>query len=200
MYDNNYPETLKKIIENLSKLSGIGPKTAERLAFNLINTEKDFITNLSNSIIALRDKIKISPICHCLTDCSECSICNDASRKQNIICVVKDQQDVFYIEKSGYKGLYHVLEGLISPLDGVGEEDLNIDNLMNRLEEVDEIILALPFSVEGEATSFLLKDRLKNRGLKISRPAKGLPSGISIEYVDQFTLRNSLEERTEIDG
>ena len=199
MYDNSYPETLKKIINNLSKLSGIGPKTAERLAFNLINTEKDFITNLSDSIIDLRDKIKIAPICHCLTDGADCSICNDASRKQNIICVVKDRQDVFYIEKSGYKGLYHVLEGLVSPLDGIGEEDLNIENLMNRLDGIEEIILALPFSVEGEATSFLMSDKLKNRGLKISRPAKGLPSGISIEYVDRFTLRNSLEERTEID-
>jgi len=196
---NNYPETLKRLIENLSKLSGIGPKTAERLSFNLINTDKNFMSDLSESIINLRDKIKIAPVCHCLTDDVYCNICSDLSRKQTIICVVKDQKDVFYIEKSGYKGLYHVLEGLVSPLDGIDEDSLNIENLMTRLDNIKEIILALPFSVEGEATSFLLKDRLKDFDIKVSRPAKGLPAGISIEYVDQFTLRNSLEERIEID-
>ena len=198
MFDN-YPETLKKIIKNLSRLSGIGPKTAERLAFNLIDSDEGFITELSDSIIDVRDKIKIAPICHCLTDQIQCSICNNPSRKQNIICVVKDRQDVFYIEKSGYRGLYHVLEGLISPLDGISEENLNIKNLASRLSGVEEVILALPFSVEGEATSFFLKENLKNYNIKISRPAKGLPAGVNIEYVDQFTLRNSIEERIEID-
>ena len=194
----NYPKTLKKLIENLSKLPGIGPKTAERLSFNLINEDKNFISELSTSILDLNEKIGIDPISRCLTDDGK-SVFNDSSRKQNIMCVVKDRQDVFYLEKSGFKGLYHVLEGLISPLDGIGEDDLNFRNLINRLDYIDEIILALPFSVEGEATCFMLIDYLKDFKIKISRPAKGLPAGVSIEYVDQFTLRNSLEERIEID-
>ncbi len=195
----NYPKTLRRLIENLTKLQGIGAKTAERLSFNLINQDKDFISNLSKSITDIKSEIRFSPICHCLTDLEVCGICNNPNRNQSIICVVKDQQDVFYIEKSGYKGVYHVLDGLISPLDGIVEEDLNIENLTKRLEGVDEIILAIPFSVEGEATSFILKDILKDFDIKISRPAKGLPAGVNIEYVDQLTLQNSIEERIVID-
>ena len=195
----NYPKTLRRLIENLTKLQGIGAKTAERLSFNLINQDKDFISNLSKSITDIKNEIRFSPICHCLTDLEVCGICNNPNRNQSIICVVKDQQDVFYIEKSGYKGVYHVLDGLISPLDGIVEEDLNIENLTKRLEGVDEIILAIPFSVEGEATSFILKDILKDFDIKISRPAKGLPAGVNIEYVDQLTLQNSIEERIVID-
>ena len=195
----NYPKTLRRLIENLTKLQGIGAKTAERLSFNLINQDKDFISNLSKSITDIKSEIRFSPICHCLTDLEVCGICNNPNRNQSIICVVKDQQDVFYIEKSGYKGVYHVLDGLISPLDGIVEEDLNIENLTKRLEGVDEIILAIPFSVEGEATSFILKDILKGFDIKISRPAKGLPAGVNIEYVDQLTLQNSIEERIVID-
>ena len=195
----NYPKTLRRLIENLTKLQGIGAKTAERLSFNLINQDKDFISNLSKSITDIKSEIRFSPICHCLTDLEVCGICNNPNRNQSIVCVVKDQQDVFYIEKSGYKGVYHVLDGLISPLDGIVEEDLNIENLTKRLEGVDEIILAIPFSVEGEATSFILKDILKDFDIKISRPAKGLPAGVNIEYVDQLTLQNSIEERIVID-
>ena len=198
MYEN-YPKTLRRLIENLTKLQGIGSKTAERLSFNLINQDKDFISNLSKSITDIKNEIRFSPICHCLTDLKVCGICNNPNRNQSIVCVVKDQQDVFYIEKSGYKGVYHVLGGLISPLDGIIEEDLNIENLTKRLEGVDEIILAIPFSVEGEATSFILKDILKDFDIKISRPAKGLPAGVNIEYVDQLTLQNSIEERIVID-
>ena len=198
MYDY-YPKTLVKLIQILSKLPGIGPKTAERLAFNLIESDIDFSSDLSEAIINLKKNIKLSPLCHCLTDSDVCNICNSPLRKRNIICVVKNQQDVFYIERSGYKGCYHVLGGLISPLDGITEEDLNIQNLIGRLSNVDEVILAIPFSVEGEATSYFLNDILKKYNVRVSRPAKGLPAGVSIEYVDQLTLQNSIEERTEID-
>ena len=194
----NYPKTLKKIIQILSKLPSVGPKTAERLAFALIDSEQEFAYDLSKTITDLKEKIKKSPICHCLTDSSSCNICNNPLRKKEIICVVQNQQDVFYIEKSGYKGYYHVLDGLISPLDGVSSEDLNIKNLINRISETKEIILALPFTVEGEATSYFLIDALKDFDIKISRPAKGLPAGISIEYIDELTLQNSIEERIEI--
>ena len=194
-----YPETLKRLIGLLSKLPGIGVKTAERLAFSLIDLDKEFTLDLSGSINSLKDNIVLAPLCHCLTDVSSCKLCDNPMRKKNVICVVKNQQDVFYIEKSGYRGSYHVLGGLISPLDGVGAEDLNIQNLKKRLEGVDEVILAIPFSVEGEATSYFLVDFLKDFDIKISRPAKGLPVGVGIEYVDELTLQNSIEERIEID-
>lgn len=199
MSRDTYPQTLKRLIMNLSKLQGIGNKTAERLAFNLIKMDPEFIPELASSITDLKKNIKISPNCHCMTDQPECINCSDLTRRMNIICVVETQQDVFYVEKSGYRGIYHVLDGLISPLDGVGEDDLNLNNLLSRLENVDEVILALPFNVEGEATSYLIKDRIKKFNVKISRPAKGLPAGIGIEYVDKFTLQNSFEERVQID-
>ena len=194
-----YPETLKRLIGLLSKLPGIGVKTAERLAFSLIDLDKEFTLDLSDSINSLKKNIVLAPLCHCLTDSSSCKLCDNPMRKKNVICVVRNQQDVFYIEKSGYRGSYHVLGGLISPLDGVGSEDLNMQNLKKRLSGVDEIILAIPFSVEGEATSYFLVDFLKDFDIKISRPAKGLPVGIGIEYVDELTLQNSIEERIEID-
>ena len=195
----NYPFTLKKLIDNLSKLQGIGNKTAERIAFNLIKMDSDFIPELTCSLNDLKQKIKIAPSCHCMTDQSDCINCSDLSRKRNLMCVVETQQDVFYIDKSGFRGIYHELDGLVSPLDGIGEDDLNIANLQKRLDGIDEVILALPFTVEGEATSYLIKDRIKNFNVKISRPAKGLPAGIGIEYVDKFTLHNSIEERVQID-
>ena len=194
-----YPETLRRLIGLLSKLPGIGVKTAERLAFSLIDLDKEFTLDLSDSINSLKKNIVLAPLCHCLTDSLSCKLCDSPMRKKNVICVVRNQQDVFYIEKSGYRGAYHVLGGLISPLDGVGAEDLNIQNLKKRLSGVDEIILAIPFSVEGEATSYFLVDFLKDFDIKISRPAKGLPVGIGIEYVDELTLQNSIEERIEID-
>ena len=194
-----YPNTLRKLINLLAKLPGIGFKTAERLAFSLIDLDQEFTSDLSSSITDLKNNIKLSPLCHCLTDSSSCNLCNNPMRKKNIICVVKNQQDVFYIEKSGYRGSYHVLGGLISPLDGISADDLNIENLAKRLSGVEEIILAIPFSVEGEATSYFLKDFLKDFKIKISRPAKGLPVGVGIEYVDELTLQNSIEERIEID-
>ena len=195
----NYPKTLEKLIENLSKLQGIGRKTAERLAFNLIKSPNDYISNLSNSILDMKRNIKIDPLCQCLTDLDSCGICNDFRRKQNLICVVKDQQDTFFIEKSGYDGLYHVLGGLISTLDGIGIEDLNFENLIKRASGVSEIILAIPSTVEGEATAFYIKDMLSNFNVKLTRPAMGLPVGVNIEYVDQLTLQSSFEKRVDLD-
>ena len=195
----NYPRTLERLIENLSKLQGIGRKTAERLAFNLIKSPNDYILNLSNSILDMKKNIKIDSLCYCLTDLDKCGICNDYKRKQDLICVVKDQQDTFFIEKSGYNGLYHVLGGLISPLDGVAAEDLNFENLTKRLNGVSELILAIPSTVEGEATAFYIKDMLKGVNIKLTRPAMGLPVGVNIEYVDQLTLQSSFEKRINLD-
>ena len=195
----NYPDSLLVAIQLLSKLPGIGKKTAERLAFNLVKAEKNYVKDLSLSLQELKLKIKDDPLCGCMTDLENCKICNDPLRNPEIICVVKDQQDVFHIEKSGFKGLYHVLGGLISPLDGISIEDLNFENLLKRILDVKEVILAIPSTVEGDATSYYIKDLLKKHQIKITRPARGLPMGINIEYVDEFTLQSSMQERTEID-
>tara|TARA_Y100001970_G_scaffold84068_1_gene106155 strand:+ start:1225 stop:1818 length:594 start_codon:yes stop_codon:yes gene_type:complete len=195
----NYPESLMVAIKFLSKLPGIGKKTAERLAFSMVKSDMEYIEGLSDSIKKLKENIKSDPVCGCMTDLDKCKICNDPSRNCDIICIVKDQQDVFHIEKSGFRGVYHVLGGLISPLDGIGIEDLNFETLSNRVAAARELILAIPSTVEGDATSYYIKDLLKNCSLKITRPARGLPMGVNIEYVDEFTLQNSIEERIEID-
>ena len=195
----NYPDSLLVVIKLLSKLPGIGKKTAERLAFNLVKSQDEYVQNLASSLQELKLKIKDDPLCGCMTDLGKCKICNDPSRNSEIICLVKDQQDVFHIEKSGFRGSYHVLGGLISPLDGISIEDLNFENLLKRIADVKEIILAIPSTIEGDATSYYIKDLLKSYQVKITRPARGLPMGINIEYVDEFTLQNSMEERIEID-
>ena len=195
----NYPESLLTAIKLLSRLPGIGKKTAERLAFNLVKSETRYVEQLSKSLQELKLRIKDDPLCGCMIDLNRCQICNNPSRNSEIICVVKDQQDVFRIEKSGFKGVYHVLGGLISPLDGISIEDLNFDNLLIRIADSKEVILAIPSTVEGDATSYYIKDLLKNYEIKVTRPARGLPMGVNIEYVDDFTLQSSIEERIEID-
>ena len=195
----NYPETLSSVIDLLSKLPGIGKKTAQRLAFNLVKSENVYVEELSDSLKNLNISIKNDPICGCMTDLDKCSICNSQSRNLDVICVVKDAQDVFHIEKSGFKGVYHVLGGLISPLDGISIEDLNFETLLNRMSGVREVILAIPSTVEGDATTYYINDLLKNVNAKITRLARGMPIGANLEYVDDFTLQNSIKERRELD-
>ena len=194
----NYPESLSVVIDLLSKLPGIGKKTAQRLAFNLVKSENMYVEKLSESLKKLNTSIKNDPICGCMTDLNRCAICNSPSRSLDVICVVKDAQDVFHIEKSGFKGVYHVLGGLISPLDGISIEDLNFQTLLDRMMGVQEVILAIPSTVEGDATTYYIKDLLKNMNTKITRLARGLPMGANLEYVDDFTLQNSIEERIEL--
>ena len=194
----NYPESLSVVIDLLSKLPGIGKKTAQRLAFNLVKSENMYVEKLSESLKKLNTSIKNDPICGCMTDLDRCAICNSPSRSLDVICVVKDAQDVFHIEKSGFKGVYHVLGGLISPLDRISIEDLNFQTLLDRMMGVQEVILAIPSTVEGDATTYYIKDLLKNMNTKITRLARGLPMGANLEYVDDFTLQNSIEERIEL--
>ena len=145
----NYPESLSAVIDLLSKLPGIGKKTAQRLAFNLVKSENMYVEKLSESLKKLNTSIKNDPICGCMTDLDRCAICNSPSRSLDVICVVKDAQDVFHIEKSGFKGVYHVLGGLISPLDGISIEDLNFQTLLDRMMGVQEVILAIPSKFLG---------------------------------------------------
>ncbi len=195
----NYPDSLQRVIDLLSKLPGIGKKTAQRLAFNLVKGDDLYVENLSTSMRVMKKTIKNDPICGCMTDLDTCKICNSSMRNSEIICVVKDAEDVFHIEKSGFKGLYHVLGGLISPLDGISIEDLNFNNLLLRISSAKEVILAIPSTVEGDATSYYIKDLLKSSSVRITRLARGLPMGVNLEYVDDFTLQSSIEQRTIID-
>ncbi len=193
-----YPESLQKLIEQFSKLPGIGKKTAERLSIHILNSNTDQVLDFSKSLKNLKDTIESCHICNCLIEGELCHICNDAYRNDEILCIVKDPTDVFLIEKSSFKGKYHVLGGLISPLDGVSPENLNFDSLFKRLDNIKEIILAIDPSQEGDMTILYLTDKLKNKKIKVSRLARGIPVGSSIEFIDQVTLTHSLNDRVEI--
>ena len=196
-----YPECLKKVIECLKDLPGIGEKTAERLAFSLVNFSKERLTVFSNSIIDLRDKISNCSICGNITDNDICSICSDSNRNGKIIFVVEKAKDISLFEKINvYNGKYHVLGGLISPLEGIGPEDININSLLDRIKknDVEEIILALKPSIEGETTMQYIKKILENSNVKITKIATGIPIGTDIEYIDAMTLEFALEGRKDI--
>ena len=196
-----YPECIKDIIEAFKDLPGIGEKTAERLTFSLINFDKEKLTSFSNAIITARDKIRYCNVCGNITDGEICSICSDKNRNENIIFVVEKAKDISLFEKINiFNGKYHVLGGLISPLDGIGPEDVNIDKLIKRIDSgnVDEIILSLKPSIEGETTMQYIKKVLEGKNVKVTRIATGIPMGTDIEYIDAMTLEFALEGRKDI--
>ena len=194
------PKSIQNLIDELSKLPGVGPKTAARLAFYLLSKPDSDISNLGESILNLKKKLKLCPNCFTITEDELCRVCADDKRNKTIIAVVEEPLDIIALEKSGgYVGIYHVLGGAISPIDGIGPEDLRIIELTKRLKDgsIDEIILATNPSLEGEATAAYIKDQIDKLGLKISitRIARGLPVGGDLEYADEVTLRRSLEGR-----
>ena len=196
-----YPNCIKEIIESFKDLPGIGEKTAERLAFSLINFDKEKLTSFSDAIIAVRDKIRYCNVCGNITDGEICSICSDKNRNENIIFVVEKAKDISLFEKINvFNGKYHVLGGLISPLDGIGPEDVNIDKLIKRIDtgNVDEIILSLKPSIEGETTMQYIKKILEGKNIKITKLSTGIPMGTDIEYIDSMTLEFALEGRKDI--
>jgi len=196
-----YPNCIKEIIEVFKDLPGIGEKTAERLAFSLLSFDKDSLTSFSDAIISVRDKLKVCSVCGNITEDDKCSICNDKNRNNKIIFVVEKAKDISLFEKINiFNGRYHVLGGLISPLDCIGPEDVNIDNLIKRIDNdsVEEIILALKPSIEGETTMQYIKKILENKNVKITRIATGIPMGTDIEYIDAMTLEFALEGRKDI--
>lgn len=198
---SSLPPSLNALITALSRLPGIGPRSAERIALHLVQAEPSEARRLAESIRLARERIQFCDPCGALTETSPCAICSDASRDRSLLCVVERPVDVFNIEKSGvFRGLYHVLGGKISPLDGVEPEDLRIRELEERLKAgaVREVILALSTDVEGDATSYYLAKRLARPGLKISRIAYGLPVGSGLEYADELTLSRALEGRREL--
>ena len=193
-----YPDSLKKLISQFSTLPGIGKKTAERLSIYMLNANKDKITNFTLALDGMKDSIKVCGICFCFIEDDNCHICNDVHRDSSLICVVKDPTDIFLIEKSGFKGKYHVLGGLISPLDGVTPESLNIDTLLERLKSTKEIIMAIDPSSEGDITILYLSEIIKKHNIKMSRLARGIPVGTSLEYIDEVTLTHSINDRVEM--
>ena len=193
-----YPDCLKELITQFSTLPGIGKKTAERLSIYMLNANKDKIKDFSSSLDNLKDSIEICKICFCFIENDICHICDDVNRDSTLICVVKEPTDIFLIEKSGFKGKYHVLGGLISPLDGVTPESLNIDTLLSRLQDVREIIMGVDPSNEGDITMLYLSDILKENNIKMTRLARGIPVGSSLEFIDEVTLTHSINDRIEM--
>lgn len=196
-----YPNCINEIIDFFKSLPGIGEKTAERLTFSIVSFDKDKLSSFADAIISARDKIKKCSICGNITDKDICNICMDKERNNRIIFVVEKAKDISLFEKINvFKGKYHVLGGLISPLDGIGPEDINIDNLIKRIENdnVEEIILSLKPSIEGETTMQYIKKVLEGKKIKITKLSTGIPIGTDIEYIDSMTLEFALEGRKDI--
>lgn len=197
----NYPKTILKLIECFKKYPGIGEKTAERLALASINMESDIVDLFSNSLKDSKTKIKKCSRCGSLTEEDLCQICTDKSRDTSTLCVVEECKNVILFEKIGsYKGMYHVLGGLISPLEGINPEDIHIDKLIDRIkkENIKEVILAIKPSVEGETTALYIRKILEGTNVKISKIAHGIPMGADIDYIDPLTLEMAIEDRTTI--
>ncbi|MDR5693713.1 MAG: recombination mediator RecR [Armatimonadota bacterium] len=197
----HYPEPLAKLITELSKMPTVGPKTAQRLAFYLLRAPVEEVERLAQAMVEARKEIRYCSTCFHLTDVDPCAICSDPSRDRSTICVVEDPKDVIAMERTReYRGLYHVLHGAISPLDGVGPDDLKIGNLLYRLStgEIKEVIIATNPRVEGEATAIYLAKLIKPMGIKVTRIAHGLPVGGDLEYADEVTLAKALEGRREL--
>ena len=194
------PSSLLKLIENFKRLPGIGERSAERIVFYLLK-DKKFMKDIENVLFEGREKLTFCSICHTITDEDPCPICRDHERDSKIICVVENPQDVFLLEKLDfYNGKYHVLGGILSPVDGIGPEDLNIKDLVERVEreKINELILALSPTVEGDITAYYIAEKVKPLGVKVTRIARGLPTGTDISLTDTKTLKEALMGRREI--
>ena len=196
----SYTPALAKLVELLSRMPGIGEKTAARLAFFILRTDDGYASELSEAVAELKDETGFCSRCFALTDTDPCRICSDDRRDASLLCVVEEPSDVIAIERShGFRGRYHVLHGVISPLDGRGPEELRVSELLERLGsgEVSEVVLATNPTVEGEATAVYLARAIKPLGLTVTRIAHGIPVGGSLEYADQATLERAIEGRRE---
>ena len=196
-----YPKAIAALIEQFQKFPSVGPESAQRMAFHLLRMPMSNVENFAKAVIEAKRNTHTCEICFNLSAQSPCEICSSTQRDHSVICVVSETKDLIAIEKTNeFKGLYHVLQGLISPIDGIGAEDIRIKELLNRLtnDEVKEIILALSPSVEGEATSLYLTKLIKPFGIKVSRIAFGLPVGADLEYADEMTIAKAIEGRREI--
>lgn len=196
-----YVTPIAKLIEEFEKLPGIGPKSAQRLAFHVVNLPSEKALKLANSIKEAKEKVKYCTVCGNFTDKDPCLVCSSGSRDRGVICVVENPRDIVAMEKTReFKGLYHVLHGAISPMEGIGPEDIKIKELLARLRsgEVKEIIIATNPNIEGEATAMYIAKLLKPLGIKTTRIAHGIPVGGDLEYADEVTLARALQGRREI--
>jgi recombination protein RecR len=195
------PRALNSLVDELSRLPGIGEKTAQRLAFFILRSPNIRAERLAQAIVEVKEKILFCSQCSGITEMDPCSLCTDPARDRSLICVVEDPSDVFLVERTGvFKGLYHVLMGALSPLDGIGPEQLKIDTLLERVDAggVREIICATNPNMEGEATVLYLAKLMKPRGIRLTRLAHGLPVGGHLEYTDEVTLSRSFEGRHDL--
>ena len=194
---NSFPESVNQLIRELSRLPGIGQKTAQRLTFHILKSDQNDVERLARSLMDIKEKTGSCTICGAITETDPCGICNDSKRDDYLICIVEDAQDIYAFEKTNsFRGKYHVLGGVISPLDGIGPDDLNLENLYDRIESGTEIVLATNPSVEGDTTALYLAKVLTKKKVKITRLARGIPVGSEIEYMDEITLIRAMEGRT----
>ena len=194
---NSFPESVNQLIRELSRLPGIGQKTAQRLTFHILKSDQNDVERLARSLMDIKEKTGSCTICGAITETDPCGICNDSKRDDYLICIVEDAQDIYAFEKTNsFRGKYHVLGGVISPLDGIGPDDLNLEKLYDRIESGAEIVLATNPSVEGDTTALYLAKVLTKKKVKITRLARGIPVGSEIEYMDEITLIRAMEGRT----
>ncbi|PYV46858.1 MAG: recombination protein RecR [Acidobacteria bacterium] len=198
---SRFAEPMARLIDELKKLPGVGSKSAQRLAFHILRSSEDDASALALAINDVKASLRLCSVCNNITDVDPCTYCSSATRNQHLICVVEEPTNIAAVEKTRhYNGVYHVLHGAISPIHGVGPEQLRIANLMKRVEEggADEIILATNPTVEGEATATYLSGQLRRAGLKVTRIATGIPAGSDIEYADEITMLKAMEGRREL--
>ena len=194
---NSFPDSLNNLIDEFSRFPGIGKKTAQRMAFYVLNSTNNLADELSHAIQSLKSKIRFCEKCHGISEDILCQICSDTRRDNTSICVVENPADIYTFEKTNiFKGLYHVLGGVLSPLDGIGPDDLNINSLIERVNTDDEILVATNATIEGEATCLYLANILEKESVKVTRLARGLPIGGDLEFVDDATIMRAIEDRS----
>ena len=194
---NSFPDSLNNLIDEFSRFPGIGKKTAQRMAFYVLNSTNNLADELSHAIQSLKSKIRFCEKCHGISEDILCQICSDPRRDSTSICVVENPADIYTFEKTNiFKGLYHVLGGVLSPLDGIGPDDLNINSLIERVNTDDEILVATNATIEGEATCLYLANILEKESVRVTRLARGLPIGGDLEFVDDATIMRAIEDRS----
>ena len=196
---NSFPDSILQLIEAFSSFPGIGKKTAQRMAFHVLRSSSNIASQLSESVINMKSKIRFCSVCNGITENDPCNICSNPKRDESSICIVEQASDVYTFEKTNsYHGVYHVLGGVLSPLDGIGPDDLALESLISRVKPGYEIVIATNPSIEGEATSLYIAKLLNEQSVKVTRLARGLPMGGDLEYLDEATLMRAMEGRTTI--